>query len=322
MANETVQAFKGKSSFNLRTEWKIFAWCFIIASILWLLTALNEQYTSSIIVKAIYVNYPKEKVFIKPLPEDFKVMVTAKGWDLMSHYFRRNSEFVTIDLNEYKKTDVLITRRLQDNFQQAIAQKITIGEVFPETIPLQREEKGTKKVPVHLVQDLGYKKQFGLGGDISFTPDSITISGPASVVKGIDHVDTENAGIKDIDKTLVSEIKLKEPDPKNIIYNVGKIKITVPVYQLSEQTKEVPVEIINQNLKGTLKLIPGKVSIIYQAPINKYAQMDSAQFQAIVDGSQIDTASKQPLKVQLLSQPRFTYNIRVKPDYIDYVVVK
>jgi YbbR domain-containing protein len=322
MAEETIRAFKGKSSFNFRTEWKIFAWCFIIASILWLLTALNESYTSSITVKAKYINYPKDKVYIKPLPEDFKVMVTAKGWDLMSHYFRKNTEFITIDLNDYKKTDVMITRRLQDNFQQVMAQKIVIGEVFPETISMQKEEKGSKRVPIRLVQDFSYKKEFGLGGDISFSPDSVTVSGPVSVIKSIDHVDTDNAAMKDLDKTVTADLKLRDPELKNIAYSTYKIKVQIPVFQLTEQTAEVPVEVINKGSNGGLKLIPGRVYVIYQAPINKFSQIDSTQFQAVVDGSQIDTTAKQPLRVQLISEPKYTYNVRLKPDYIDYVLEK
>jgi YbbR domain-containing protein len=321
MADDSIRAFKGKPTFNFRTEWKIFAWCFIIAAILWLLTSLNEQYTSSIIIKARYVNIPKDKVFIKPLPEEFKVMVTAKGWDLMSHYFRKNYEFITIDLNDYRKTDVLVTRRLQDNFQQLIAQKITIGEVFPETISLAREEKNTKKVPVRLVQDISYKNQYGLGGEITYSPDSVVISGPTSVIKAIDHVDTENEILKDLDKTASADVKLKDPELKNVQYSVNSVKVQIPVYQLTEQNAEVPIEIINQQ-NGRLKLIPAKVSVIYQAPINKYSQIDSAQFQVIVDGSQVDTAARQPLKVQMISSPRYTYNIHLKPDYVDYLINK
>jgi len=322
MAKEPFRAYKGKPSFNFRTEWKIFVWCFLIAVVLWLFTSLNDQFSTSITVKAKYLNYPKEKVFIKPLPEDFKVMVTAKGWDLISHYIRNNSESITIDLNDYKKTDVLVTRRLEDNFQQAIAPKITIGEVFPETISLLREEKGSKKVPIHLLQDLTYKKEFGLGGDVSFTPDSVLISGPASVIKAITHVETETVNLKDLDKPTSTDVKLKEPDVKNIFYGISKVKVQVPVFQLTEQSAEVPVEVINQGILVAVKLVPKKISVVYQAPINKYSQIDSTQFQAIVDGSQIDTTEKQPLKVQLIGQPRYTYNIRLKPDYIDYVINK
>ena len=117
----------------------------------------------------------------------------------------------------------------------------------------------------------------------------------------------------------INIIKLKEPEAKNISYNVARIKLTIPVFQLTGKTVDVPVEVINQNIAGVVKLIPGKISIVYQVPINKFSLVDSTQFQAIVDGSQIDTAAKQPLKVQLISAPKFSYNIRLKPDYIDYV---
>ena len=173
---------------TLRSEWATFVWCFGVASVLWVFTALNEPYTSSITVNAKYINYPREKVFLKPLPEDFKVVITAKGWDLMSNYFRRKAESITIDFNDYNKSDVLITRTLQDKFEQLMPQRIAVGEVFPESISLVKDEKGSKKVPVRFIQDISYKDQYGLGGEIAYTPDSVVVTGPASVIKNINHV--------------------------------------------------------------------------------------------------------------------------------------
>jgi len=307
---------------TLRSEWATFVWCFAVASVLWVFTALNEPYTSSITVNAKYINYPKEKVFLKPLPEDFKVVTTAKGWDLMSNYFRRKAESIIIDLNDYAKSDVLITRTLQDKFEQLMPQRITVGEVFPESISLVKDVKGSKKVPVHLIQDFTYKDQYGLGGEIAYTPDSVLVTGPASVVKNIDHVDTDVDILKNLDKITGNEIKLKDPEPKNIFYSPDKIAVNIPVYQLAEKKISVPVQAINKSMSDTLKLIPARVSITYQAPVNKFQQIDSTQFQAIVDGSQVDTANREPLKIQLITQPKYTYNVRLIPDYVNFVIRK
>ena len=307
---------------TLRSEWGTFVWCFAVAAVLWVFTALNEPYTSSITVIAKYTNYPKEKVFLKPLPDEFKVVTTAKGWDLMSNYFRRKAESITIDLNDYVKSDVLITRTLQDKFEQLMPQRITVGEVFPESISLVKDVKGSKKVPVRLVQDISYKDQFGLGGDITFIPDSVVITGPASVVKGIDHVDTDVDILKNLDKITNNVVKLKDPEPKNLNYSPDKIAVNVPVYQLAEKKITIPIQAINKSAHDTIKLIPATISIVYQAPVNKFPQIDSTQFQAIVDGSQIDTSNREPLKIQLITQPKYTYNIRLIPDYVNFIIRK
>ena len=307
---------------TLRSEWTTFAWCFVVASILWLFTALNEQYTSSITVGAKYIGYPTKKVFLQPLPEDFKVVITAKGWDLMSNYFRREAESITIDLNDYNKSDELITRTLQDKFALLMSQKITVGEVFPELISLVKDEKGAKKVPVRLIQDISYKDQYGLGGEITYTPDSVVVTGPASIVKKIGHIDTEDETLKNLDKSTNREIKLKEPDPKNLSYNPDQISVNIPVYQLTEKKINISVQVINQSMSDTLKLIPDHVTIIYQAPVNKFSQIDSTAFQAIVDGSQVDTTNREPLKIQLITQPKFVYNVRLSPDYVNFLIRK
>jgi len=307
---------------GFRSEWKNFLWCFVAAAVLWLFTALNEQYTSSIIVAAKYINYPKDKVFLRPLPDNFKLMITAKGWDLMSNYYQRKAESITIDLNDYRKTDVLIVKTLQDKFSLLMSQKITIGDVYPETISLIQDEKGSKKVPVRLKLDIGYKDQFGLGGEISYTPDSITITGPDSILRGIDHVDTRSEIMKNLERVSNYDINLKDPDPKNITYSPDIIKVQIPVYQLSEKKIIIPVQVINKPLSDTFQLIPVKVSVIYQVPVNKYSMIDPSQFQAIVDGSQIDTINREPLKVQLITQPKYTYNIRLNPDFVDFLIKK
>jgi YbbR domain-containing protein len=319
---EPGAAYKGRNSSPIRFDWKVFIWCFLIAAILWLLTALNEQYTSNAIsVKVHYQNIPRDRVFVKPLPEEFKLSVNAKGWDLMSYYFK-GMDVINIDLNDYAKQDVILSKRLAPTMQEQLSQKIVITDIYPESISLQKAPKIYKKVPVKLNMAVTYERQYNLGDEIHYTPDSITVSGPATAVNGINYVETELLKLKDINKPLNVPVKLKNPAAQNIYYSAKEVQVNIPLYQLTEQVTTIPVTIINSKLKYPIHLIPRKVTLTYQTSLNRFNQIDSTLFEAIVDGSKIDTSRRQLLKVDVISQPKFTYNLHIRPEYVDYIINK
>jgi YbbR domain-containing protein len=319
---EPGAAYQGRNNSPIRFDWKVFIWCFLIAAILWLLTALNEQYTSNTIsVKVHYLNLPKDKVFVKPLPDEFKLSVNAKGWDLMSYYFK-GMDVINIDLNDYARQDVILSKRLVPTMQQQISQKIVITDIYPESISLTKAQKIFKKVPVKLNMAVSYEKQYDLGDEIKYSPDSIIVSGPATAVNGIKYVETEVLKQDHVNKAIVASVKLKAPATQNIFYNARDIKVEIPVYQLTEQVTTIPVTVINSKLNYPIRLIPRKVTLTYQTSLNRFNQIDSTLFEAIVDGSKIDTSRRQLLKVDIISQPKFTYNLHIRPEYVDYIINK
>ena len=298
-------------------------WCLLLAIMLWFLTALNETYPNiNIKMKVKYTNVPTDKVYSQPLPKNFNLLVNAIGWDLMRSRMQGDSQEINIDLEHYKGKPYIIPGKLKDLLGLQLAKSITINDVYPDTIDLTQENMMVKKVPVQLQLLLSFEKEYGLGGAVTVLPDSVTIKGPISAVEKVHSVQTEDIKLYKLDHPVKKIVKLDAPQNENLTYSISQVSVNIPTYQLTENTIEVAVTVINKSPRMNVNLIPRKVKITFQTPINKFEQITPDLFQAIVDGSQVDSVNQSPLKVQLITQPDFAYNVRITPDFIRFIITK
>jgi hypothetical protein len=321
MANKNGSYRTTKPGFFSKGEWKVFIWCLVTAFFLWYLTALNETYTSYLELRVHYHNVPKNKVFVKPLPTDLRAAVLAKGWDLLAYRLGDKHEDINIDLGDYPRQSFILTRTLKVNIQQQLPQKITLNDIYPDTISLAVAKSMKKKLPIILNNKISFRNQYGLGGDILMEPDSVIVTGPESYVHDMKEVYTEPLQLKDLFESQKTSIKLKKPLRANITYNQNNVNVFIPVYQLTEGSVTIPIETINPEIQG-IKLIPSSVKIIFQTSLNLYKTITPDMFEAIADVSNLDTTNQKPIRIQLISQPRNIYNLQINPEYVNFIIVK
>ncbi|RYD81757.1 MAG: hypothetical protein EOP53_05565 [Sphingobacteriales bacterium] len=322
MAQPSDRPYRRKRLFSIRDEWKGFVFCLALAGFLWLLTVLSETYNSRVSVNVNYINRPKNLVFTNQLPGTLLIRVTATGWDLLGYYLRGRGGDVTLNLEEYGRRSFLLTNSLKNVLQAQIEGKVTVHDIYPDTISLRREVLFTKKVPVKLNLDISFKDQYGIAGDIVFSPDSIEISGSKETIPGIQYIESSKLTVKNLSKTLHKIIPIKKSATQNISYKVDRINITIPIDQLTEKVVEVPIAIVNPKFAGTVRLIPSTATISYQTTLEKYHQIDENQFEVIVDGQKMDTVTKSPLKIQLLNYPKYIYKPRLYQEHVDYIITR
>jgi hypothetical protein len=312
-----------KYKFDIKSEARIFSWCILLAAILWLLTGLSENYVRIINVRTSYSNIPKDKVYVRPLPDDLKVQVNASGWDLFNIWLRGNAEEVSIDMAQYNKKQYILTNsRLKEEIRSQFAHKMIINNIEPDTIYLAKEPKLSRRVPIALKLKVNCEKEYAIGERIKLSQEYVTVSGPQTLIKQIEYAETRDTIINDINKTSSFLVRLKQPPFANLSYDIQKVKVTVPVFELTEAKYTVPVDIINKRSKYSIQLIPKNVTVIYQTTINKYKHINTSLFEAVVDGSQLDTSGKKLLRVQLVNHPEFTYNFRLKPENVNFIIKK
>ena len=322
MAKDSNRTYSRKRGFNFKDEWKSFLFCFLLAMFLWMLTALSETYESRVEVTVNYINRPKNLVYSNNLPNSLRISVNARGWDLLVYYLRGGGGDVKINLEEFKNRNYLLTSRLKPSLQGQIDGKVIIHDISPDTISLSKERQFSKKVPVKLNMSLSFANQYGISDDIVYTPDSIIIAGSRENIPRIKYIETVPFSIRNINKTINTYASLKKSPTQNINYSAERIKVTIPIDQLTEKVIELPIQVVNPKFSGNVRLIPQKVTITFQTTLTKYHQIDANLFEAVVDGHQMDTVTKSPLKIQLLSYPKFIYNPHLNVEHVDYIISK
>ncbi len=318
----TGGSYKRKNTFNLKGEWKGFTVCLLLAFFLWVLTSLNETYNSRLEVNVRYINQPRNLVFSNQLPPTLRVNVNARGWDLLGYYIRGGSGNVLVNLEDYRNFNYLPTNRLRGTLQAQIADKVIIHDIFPDTISLRKERQYSSKVPVKLNMSLSFAEQHGISGDIEFFPDSVTVTGSREIIPKIKYVETLPVQLNKLSNTTSTVAEIKKSATQNIHYSADRIRITIPMDKLTEKIAEVPIQIVNQKFISNVRLIPQRVSINFLTTLTKYHSIDENLFEVVVDGQEMDTVLQKPLRVQLISYPKFIYKPRLSQEYVDYIITR
>ena len=301
---------------KLRAEWGIYSWCLLLALILWVLTGLSDTYLSVVNVKTSYSNIPKDKVYLHPLPQELKAQVQASGWDLFTQWMLGNKDEINIDMSQYAhKSFIAPNARLKEELRARLAHKMNIISIEPDTIYLSREPKMSRRVPVVLKLTINCDKNYGISDKVHIMPEFVTISGPQSLVRQVQFIETRDSVIDDMDKTHTYTVDLKQPQFASLAIDSTSVKVEIPVMELVETKTTIPVSVINKHGRS-IQASPEKVTVFYQVTKNREKRTRTSLFEVIVDASKSDSAGSEPIKVQLINHPDYTYNFKIKPESI------
>jgi YbbR domain-containing protein len=305
-----------------RKEFIAFFIAFCISTALWFLIILDKSYTTTYPFTFSVKEHPGNRVLKEPLPANSVLIINCKGWDLLKLMFSHDSIFLEIPVDNFRSSKKLIvTNQYKDNFKNSLPEAVRIIRIIPDTLRLEFDKLLKKKVKVNPDINVTYKKQYGQSGGIGIEPSYVTISGPETYVRDIETVNTEQINGKNISKSIVKPVKLKSFANTNIEFAVSSVQINLPVEKLTEGKFMLPVKLFNTG-KQKITLIPDKVEVSFQAPINIFNKVKPESFLVFADQkTNLNTASGK-FKVRLEVNAKYIYYTKVYPEYVDYIIEK
>lgn len=319
-SENTLKGLRG-----LKTEGKTIFWCFVLSGLLWFLTAMNEYYSQTIRIKTHFLNIPENQVFANTLPGNLKLEVNATGWDLLAYALKPDSQEVNLDLGPYANRKYMLSGRLRDIIKPQLTHSFTINDIMPDTIYLERVNRSTKKVPLHLSFNLNMKPQIGLSRKIIYNPDSIEISGPSEVIANVTSISSKSINYE-VGESISKILYLKEPFGKNVSFLQKKISIQIKVDRLTENKMTIPVKFINESRNTKIRLLPEVVEVTYSVPVSLFNQINEDEFEVVVDAKKpqenILQNKTSPLKLYLIRKPEFCYRVSINPQFVNYIITR
>lgn len=213
--------------------------CLVLAVILWLLNVLSETQENSIAVQLNYKIADNQVNTIK-LPDEANILVRTTGWNLLKEYFFNRS--LSLDLINYADKEILITNNNIPIFSEELPDVYQILHISPDTLHMQFDELITKNIPVTIITAANQKNTFGIDS-INLLPDSIIISGGASLLKNIHSWPTEPINISLDDTLYQGSVALEYPDQNNIKMSAIVVSYTLIIepYQKHSITTFIPI---------------------------------------------------------------------------------
>ena len=297
--------------------------CLSIASLLWVVHALNRNYKYSITVPVTFLNLPSNKLIVGELPESLNVEIKASGLKLLFISLKKNIGEVVIDFNSLKtnaKSNAYSISNGNFNLQTAVNFDVEIMKVRPDTLFFSAYNGNSKLLPVKANLKVSCLPGYSVISKPIIVPAYVTVTGDSLDLKKIDTVYTYFLNLKDIHQDFTSPVPLKKPF-SSIGYSVKDVQLSFTVDKLTESSIQVPITIMNKPNHETIKLKPGIVTIKYLVAMKDYENVSASSFKAVVNYDLIKDKQKE-LPIEIIRSPSEVKIIRISPTTISYFIYK
>lgn len=296
--------------------------CLLLAIGGWLFLALNNKYVYTAKTVLVYKNFPQKKAF-HPLQSDtVDLQVEGTGWQLLFSRLRIKPQSISISLDKLNNRNfILFSEQLYSvNNQLETSQKII--SIKPDTLYFDFSKRTVKRVPVKLVSNLNFEKQYGISSAINISPYYVTVSGPLQELDKITYWQTDSLILDHIKNAVKTRVAMKQSNFKNVSIFPANVEVKIPVDEFTEKTVEVPLKILNNKDYVNIKLLPKKVKLTFLVALSSYEQVNEDFIDAVVDLEEWKTLKHPQLLVKLIRFPDYCRIIKIEPAKVDFIIEK
>ncbi len=258
----------------------VFVVALILALALWLMVNLSRDYTLNIELPIQLGGVPAEKALVRDLPNTATVSVTGEGWKLINLY--NNPPTINIDVSD---TEVNLFDQVQQQMNAML--NINIQRVQPQNLTVQLGDRASKKVPVRSAVNVNFSEQYGFLESPTINPDSVTIDGAATLLKGIEEWSTDSVQINNVTKDISQTVPL-ESSSELINLSQSEVSFEADVVEYTEGEMQANITTRNLPPGRMVSYSPLAITIKYDVPIEEYTDVqDENPFDAYVSYQQI-----------------------------------
>lgn len=293
----------------------VFAVSLILAICLWFMVNLSRDYNLNVELPIVAAGMPEDRALAQGLPETATVSISGEGWKLISIYNNPPSVNLNVTSSEVN---------LYDQVQQQMnaMSEVNIQKVQPLILTLNLEQRISKMVPVQPVFRISFEQQYGFIGRPAVQPDSIQISGAASLIEDITGWPTDSLIVEGASEDISRTIALKENEL--ISLSRQEVWFNGTVAQFTEG--EVSVDLDTRNLPEGRRISysPSSITVKYDVPIDEYADLEDEElFEAYLTYEQIenDTTGYVKPQIEQLSDNEFIKIRSSQPQQVAYFMV-
>lgn len=302
-----------KTFISSKGDWKVFAICTAIATVLWLFQSMGREYSTELAVEVAYVNRPSDKTFSEPPPEEVKVKVQGFGWDLLSYKFNFRKPSFEYDVSN--ASEEMISSR--DLIMDAIPGLTNILSVTPERFQLKMEEALERRVPVISSLQITAAPGFGFVR-AQPQPDSVTIFGPTSAIEGVKTIYTSDDSHAGLERESIFKAQLVLPEGVALLdeEQSEEVEVVVLCEPLNEKELEMVIKVTGYSGSKKVNIYPRLATLKLTTTNSQFDKIDPSDLEVFVDLS--ESQADDLLEVQVINNSRWVSGYRVSPKYVDY----
>lgn len=323
-----LQNFAKKFTIKNDRKLVIYLICVGIASVLWLLNALEKEYTVELSFPVSYTNLPKNKILINDPPNHFTLDVQSYGFTLLRYKLSVAFSPLVFNINDYggkimadssRSNYAFSSRQFRSKIANQLSNELNITGIHPDTIYFKFDQIVTQSKKVVPDVNLQLKKQHFLYDKIKVKPDSVRVHGPKSILDTLKAVETIAQKYKALDQLTQRNVSLKTI--KKVDFSPKRVVVQIPVEEYTEKELSVPISIDGMPDSVKVNLFPSEVKLSFLVGLSRFGEISPKDFHASVSYENIKNKDDY-LPVTLTMMPPNLKSTSYLPLRIEYLIEK
>ncbi|MDR1860489.1 MAG: hypothetical protein LBR06_06185 [Bacteroidales bacterium] len=304
----------------------VFIVCVCMSTLFWFLNALKKEYTVELEFPVQYRDMPPNKVPLSVPPRQFSFQVRAGGFALLRYKWSSSFSPVVFNVNELTERRMELSDKMEFRFptrtyirklSEQLSNELQISEITPDTLEFSFDRLVSRRLRVLPVVTCEMSRQFFQDEPVYADPDSVLVSGPASLVDTLRCAPTVPQHFKNVDRTLRRTVAIGKYE--GLTFSPDKVTIVAPVAEYTQKQFDVPIKVDKLPAGMKITLFPDHISVSFMISLNRFASVKPDDFTATVPYSDIQK-TKDALDVNLTVQPADAISVSFTPKQVEYLI--
>lgn len=302
-------------------EFLFFCFFVVIASIFWLLNALNYDHEDEMDVRVNITNVPKNIIIVSEQPQYIRLKIKDKGIKLINYIIRFKEHNINIDFNEIKNKEgyTYIKSKNIITENSLLSPETSIISCTPDTIKISYASAVAVKLPVILKSNIK-ADPFHYIKDTIITPDSVLAYIPTNIKNRIRYIPTKPINCAELSDSITLDIDLEKEENIKLIPEKVKVHYNVGIY--IDKTLSIPIKGINLPKGIEIRTFPSNINVSFQVGIDNFNAINEDDFIAAIDYTQIKNNSSDKANVKLIKTPHLVRNIHIEQANVEFLIEK
>lgn len=293
--------------------------CVGISFFFWLLVKLSQVYETGTVVNVLYA-IPPGKAFVHAPPSYAEAGLKGTGWQLIRTYSRRKHLSVRYLISADNNTTITGDLLKADISKQLAYSGVNITYVRYTPVSMLLEANDMKVVPISFKQQMHLAKEYHFTKPVALIPDSVAITGPASLLKKIRVWPTELVQIDELKASVTLNVKLSKARPE-LRLATQSVKAIVSVEQMTTKELFLPVTIKNAP-SDSLRFFPDRIKATCVIGISAYDKLDASDFSLVVDLAQVQLGKgNNTAPIIIETMPEGIEHIQLSKKSVEFLII-
>jgi hypothetical protein len=304
-----------------KTDFNSFLFFLFFAIVIWIFVQFSKQYSEVIEIPVEYVNVPPDKLLLNN-PENLQLRVEENGFTVA--WFSLFAPSLHIDLSKAEMNNGNLVYDLVENraeLQSQLELDLDENQFLKEALVVKYEQKQEKRLPVIFRSNIAYAAGYSAVNNLSFTPDSIRVSGPDNILDTLSSLVTMPLSLSRVKNDQEGTVYLDTTALPNVTFYQNRVRYSLDVEKFTEGKVQVPIEVINVPRGLNVVIFPKEVVLFFQVNLKDFNKVTASDFRVVVDFNNV-RGEQDFLIPEVIKKPDFTSNLRLNEKKIQFIIKK